>query len=266
MQPFSESCPTLSPEKGIVETPLPIDWQSNSCIADEMEDNLLDTAYITVSERIINLTVLQCSRTCIYYLFHFFLSLVPIYLFSLCCSFIQPNPELEKLLEDLCPPLQQTSDCKIFSPLHSQMQSELGNPYLYSSFTDDINSNQQNIPLQYGTNTDDINDFLNSVLIDPEEQSFGGVYSTSSPDSPKYINTLTWVQGSNSGSESEGEVSQIQVIRIHIFGFLILACAVELWLTLLSSCYLVCFTPGWTMSFARGIACRKHEARVSFPE
>ncbi|KAL0400514.1 UNVERIFIED_CONTAM: NAC domain-containing protein 14 [Sesamum latifolium] len=139
MQPSSvESCPNLNSEQAMVEeAPVPIDWQSNSCIADEVEDNILDT------------------------------------------TSIPPNPELEKLLGDFCPPLQETSDWKIFSPLHSQMQSELGNPYLYSSFTD--------------------------------EQSFGGIYSISSIDSAKHINMHQLVNDGNSNSESEGEVSQRKV-------------------------------------------------------
>ncbi|KAK4431242.1 NAC domain-containing protein 62 [Sesamum alatum] len=170
MQPSSvESCPNLNSEDAMVEAPVPIDWQSNSCIADEVDDNLLDT------------------------------------------TSIPPNPELEKLLGDFCPPLQETSDWKIFSPLHSQMQSELGNQYLYSSFTGDINNSQHNIPFQYGTNASDINEFLSSVLIDPEEQSFGGIYSMSSIDGAKHINMHQLVNDGNSNSESEGEVSQRKV-------------------------------------------------------
>ncbi|KAL7146033.1 hypothetical protein ABFS83_06G014100 [Erythranthe nasuta] len=171
VQPSSaESCPTptLSFENYLADTPLPIDGQSDNWIADEMDVNALDTAYIL------------------------------------------PNPELEKLLQDFCPPLQQTSDSKIFSPLHSQMQSELGNPYFYNSFTGDISSDQHNIPLQYGTNASDINEFLNSVLIDPEEQNVGDIYSTSPLDNPM----LQWVKESNSCSESESEVSQRQVGQI----------------------------------------------------
>lgn len=171
MQPSSvESCPNLNSEQAMVEgAPVPIDWQSNSCIADEVEDNILDT------------------------------------------TSIPPNPELEKLLGEFCPPLQETSDWKIFSPLHSQMQSELGNQYLYSSFTGDINNSQHNIPFQYGTNASDINEFLGSVLIDPDEQSFGGIYSISSIDSAKHINMHQLVNDGNSNSESEGEVSQRNV-------------------------------------------------------
>ncbi|KAL0321636.1 UNVERIFIED_CONTAM: NAC domain-containing protein 62 [Sesamum calycinum] len=170
MQPSSvESCPNLNTEQAMVEgAPVLIDWQSNSCIADEVEDNILDT------------------------------------------TSIPPNPELEKLLGDFCPPLQETSDWKIFSPLHSQMQSELGNQYFYSSFTGDINS-QHDIPFQYGTNASDINEFLSSVLIDPDEQSFGGIYSISSIDSAKHVNMHQLVNDGNSNSESEGEVSQRKI-------------------------------------------------------
>lgn len=110
-------------------------------------------------------------------------------------GFVQPNPELEKLLDEFCPPGQQTSDWKIFSPLHSQMQSELGNQYMYDSLTGDINNNQQGVPFQYGTNANDNYDFLNSVLIEPDKQSVGGINDVSC-------------------SESEGEVTQKQVRKL----------------------------------------------------
>ncbi|XP_057800752.1 NAC domain-containing protein 91 isoform X2 [Salvia miltiorrhiza] len=146
-----ESHQTLSTQKAADSTPIPLDWHSNSGIADEMEDNVLDI------------------------------------------KSIPPNPELEKLLNEFCYPEQQTTDGKMFSPLHSQMQSELGNPYFYGNFNDDISDNQQTIPFQYGTNpADDIEKFLNSVFVDPEGQ----------------ISRLE--KDSNSCSESEGEVSQRQ--------------------------------------------------------
>lgn len=165
LQPSSvESHQNLGSEKAVAGTTIPLDWQSLSRIADEMEDNKLDT------------------------------------------KFIPPNPELEKLLEEFYPHVEQTADCKMFSPLHSQMQSELGNPYLYNSLTGDINNNQQSILFQYGTNaTDDIENFLSSVFIEPEEQSPASIYNGS-----KYINMLQRVKDSNSCSESEGEVSQKQ--------------------------------------------------------
>ncbi|MFX6573005.1 hypothetical protein ABTG52_08480, partial [Acinetobacter baumannii] len=126
-----ESRPALKSEKDTVDTAVPTDWQSNSNIAEVMEDNLFDT------------------------------------------TSLPPNPELEKLLGDMCYPMQEGLDWKIFSPRHSQMEAEFGNPYFNGFSTSDINNEQNNIPFQYATNTTaDISEFLNSVLIDPEEQSW----------------------------------------------------------------------------------------------
>lgn len=208
LQPSSvESHQTLGSEKAAVVTPINFDWQSLSCIADEMEDNVLDTKSIPVSH------IISYSIFC---QFFFLLYSLYIYLLIFISSFIQPNPELEKLLAEFCPHAQQTADYKMFSPLHSQMQSELGNPYLYNSLTGDINNNQQVIPFQYGTNaTDDIENFLSSVFIEPEEQTLASIY-----DDGKYINMLSLVKDSNSCSESEGEVSQKQVLKLfHCFPY-----------------------------------------------
>ncbi|CAA0824727.1 NAC domain-containing protein 62 [Striga hermonthica] len=130
--------------------------------------------------------------------------------------FIQSSAELEKMLADFYSPAEQTLDSKIFSPSHSQSQSDLGNPYEYSSFTGDIiNHGQQNIPFQYGSNnvTADITDFLNSVLIDPEDQGYEQSFSKSLFESPKYINVLQLVNESNPSCESEDEVCSDQVIE-----------------------------------------------------
>ncbi|KAG8381613.1 hypothetical protein BUALT_Bualt06G0139800 [Buddleja alternifolia] len=175
MQPSSVESHPINSEKAKNDTPSTLNWQSNSCIADEMDDYILDT------------------------------------------SSLPNNPELEKLLGDFCHPMQQASEWKIFSPLHSQMQSELGNPFLYNSFTD-VNNNQNNAPFQYGTNFSDINEFLNTVLIEPEEQSMYSI-SMSSLDSP--ITMLQMAKESNSCCESEAEVSHGQaeprVIQSELF-------------------------------------------------
>ncbi|XP_073130209.1 NAC domain-containing protein 62-like [Henckelia pumila] len=120
------------------------------------------------------------------------------------------NPELEKLLENLCSsPVQGAPEWKIFSPLHSQLQAELGNPFFYSGYNNDIN-NQNNTHFQYGTNADDMmDDFLNSILIDPVEQNSGGLYGVPSVESPKYINMLTLDKDCISSSESEAEVASL---------------------------------------------------------
>ncbi|XP_073031966.1 NAC domain-containing protein 62-like [Primulina eburnea] len=117
------------------------------------------------------------------------------------------NPELEKLLENLySSPMQGAPEWKIFSPLHSQVQAELGSPYFYG----DIN-NQNNTPFQYGTNADEMmDDFLNSILTDPMEQNSGGLFEVSSLESPKYINMLNLDKDCISSSESEAEVSLCQ--------------------------------------------------------
>ncbi|KAL3651768.1 Scytalone dehydratase [Castilleja foliolosa] len=67
---------------------------------------------------------------------------------------------------------------KIFSPLHSQMHSELGNNF-YDSILGDIT---QDNALQYGSNVSDdmFNEFLNSSV--PEGYSFGADFSASYPD------------------------------------------------------------------------------------
>ncbi|KAL3653747.1 hypothetical protein CASFOL_003428 [Castilleja foliolosa] len=167
-----ESHPTFEPEK-VIDTSVPIDWQSNSCTADEMDDNVLDI------------------------------------------TSIEPNEELEKLLADFCPPLHQTSDWNMFSPFHSQIQSELENPYLHNSFPSDINNNSQhNNSFQYGSNAiADINEFLNSVLIEPEGPNFGLNLSASYSDSPKYIGNIQSVNESNSSCDNEVCQEQVEFQR-----------------------------------------------------
>ncbi|KAM6586276.1 hypothetical protein CsatA_008881 [Cannabis sativa] len=73
------------------------------------------------------------------------------------------------------PPSETYVDCKMFSPLHSQMQSELGSTCAYYPGTGEN---------QYGTNeSDDITQFLNSILNDfeqngSEELSSGSIQVT----------------------------------------------------------------------------------------
>lgn len=84
---------------------------------------------------------------------------------------IPPDPELEQALIDLCGPLPDSLDWKIFSPLHSQMQAELGSSYLYDPVNLDMGNENKGMPFQYGTNAIDINKFLNSVLVGTNESS-----------------------------------------------------------------------------------------------
>lgn len=101
------------------------------------------------------------------------------------------------------------------------MQSELGYHYTYDNFTGEISNSQQNVPFQYGSNSPDVSDFLNSIFVEPEEHNPGSmVYNSclpiqfvdpTPPDTSKYT-----VQSGmdNISSISEDEVSQKQVIYL----------------------------------------------------
>jgi hypothetical protein len=84
---------------------------------------------------------------------------------------VEDQQQLEQDLENMFydPPSEQL-DCKIFSPLHSQMQAELGSSGMYYPVTNDFNSGPNGVQFQYGTNdADDISEFLNSVINNSEE-------------------------------------------------------------------------------------------------
>ncbi|KAF3432720.1 hypothetical protein FNV43_RR23822 [Rhamnella rubrinervis] len=79
----------------------------------------------------------------------------------------QLEQDLEKMFYD---PPSGPLDCKIFSPLHSQMQAELGSSGMYYPVTNDFNSGPNGVQLQYGTNeSDDISEFLDSLINNSEE-------------------------------------------------------------------------------------------------
>ncbi|CAI9772049.1 unnamed protein product [Fraxinus pennsylvanica] len=85
---------------------------------------------------------------------------------------IPPDPELEKALGSLYPTIPESMDSKIFSPLHAQMEINFGNSYLDKTFCDNINRDDRDNPIQYGTNAADINEFLNSVLVYSDEHPY----------------------------------------------------------------------------------------------
>ncbi|KAK2972804.1 hypothetical protein RJ640_028332 [Escallonia rubra] len=117
---------------------------------------------------------------------------------------IQPDPELENALRDFCDPVTEPPDSKIFSPLHSQMQLELGSSYLFNSKAGDsncdFNNNQDGMQFEYDTNALDITEFLNSILCSPDEHSYedSASFKISAVDSASY-------------SEPEVEVAQEQL-------------------------------------------------------
>ncbi|KZV40957.1 hypothetical protein F511_05202 [Dorcoceras hygrometricum] len=173
-QPFSVgSFPTLNSCMDTVENPIPNPRQESSLIADKMEYDISGTAVLP------------------------------------------HDLKLEMLLENLYSSPEQGAapEWKMFSPLHSQVQAELGSPYLYSGFKNDIND-QTNSPFQYETNADEMmDDFLNSILTDPMEQNTGGLYEVSSLENPYYVNMLKLDKDFISSGESEVEESPCQKYR-----------------------------------------------------
>jgi hypothetical protein len=68
-------------------------------------------------------------------------------------------------------PPMESLDGKIFSPLHSQMQSELGSSGGYFTMPNDLNNGHIGVQLQYGSNEPDasISEFLDSIFCNPDE-------------------------------------------------------------------------------------------------
>ncbi|GKA91953.1 hypothetical protein Tco_0813878 [Tanacetum coccineum] len=125
-------------------------------------------------------------------------------------SFDVPDMDLEKALEgfwDASP--EQHFDSKIFSPLHSQMHSELGSTYLnnYGMVNSGNEHNGMQNQNQYGTNG---MDFLETFMVESEQFSFddsgynkdGSVAQISIPE--------VHVKDHEYSSESDGEVIQVQ--------------------------------------------------------
>ncbi|XP_009608176.1 NAC domain-containing protein 62-like [Nicotiana tomentosiformis] len=167
IQPLSDSDKSYAaklPKGEMYGKQLPIESHSNSCIADDTEDQMLDI------------------------------------------TSIPPDMELEKALGNFCDPSMQPFDWKIFSPLHSQLQVELGSSYLQNPMNNGIGAYQKDVQFQYGTNAFDINEFLDSVIINSDEFSCEDsgqelvAQFCSVPGAP--------IKDSGSCSESEAEVTQ----------------------------------------------------------
>ena len=91
-------------------------------------------------------------------------------------------------------------DSKIFSPVHSHM--EFGSSYSCSPNLDIFGTNHNEF--EYGTNGINVNEFLDSLLVNSEENS--GVES----ETPQYTNTSEWAFGKDTGSCSECDVEMVQ--------------------------------------------------------
>ncbi|XP_055825602.1 protein NTM1-like 9 isoform X2 [Solanum dulcamara] len=153
---------------------IPIESHSNSCIADDTEDQMLDITSI---------------------------------------------PDLEKELGNFCDPSSQP-DWKIFSPLHSQMQVELGSSYLQAPLNNDICGYQKDVQFQYGTNAHEINDFLDSILINSDEfscEDSGQELASHHINTKNCSITGPMIKDSGSCSESEEEVTHQSLVEPDFF-------------------------------------------------
>ncbi|XP_059628909.1 NAC domain-containing protein 91-like [Cornus florida] len=84
---------------------------------------------------------------------------------------VQPDPELEEMLEAFWDPVLGPPDEKIFSPLHLQMQMELGSSYSNFPATNNTSDDHNGVQFQYGSNELDT-EFLDSVLVNLGEHTF----------------------------------------------------------------------------------------------
>lgn len=128
---------------------------------------------------------------------------------------IQLDPDLMESFKDIFDdPTPEALDWKIFSPVHSQVQSELGSGYMCNPVSNDINCDTRSVPFQYGTNACDINKFLSSVLVSADEYSFEescinaiSTVESGTPGDTKPMNGA-FVRDGGSCSDSEAEVTQ----------------------------------------------------------
>lgn len=80
---------------------------------------------------------------------------------------LQLEQDLENMFFDYLP---EPLDCKIFSPLHSQMQVEFGPTGVYYPVSNDFNSGNNGVQYEDGAHgPDDITKFLNSVINNSED-------------------------------------------------------------------------------------------------
>ncbi|XP_062147473.1 NAC domain-containing protein 91-like isoform X2 [Alnus glutinosa] len=112
-----------------------------------------------------------------------------------------PEPKVDLQLEEALNMFydspMESLDGKIFSPLHSQMQSELGSSGGYFTMPNDLNNGHIGVQLQYGSNEPDasISEFLDSILSNPDEtlRNLGSVKDSGSD--AEGVNALSELQG-----------------------------------------------------------------------
>ncbi|XP_059628907.1 NAC domain-containing protein 91-like [Cornus florida] len=83
-------------------------------------------------------------------------------------SFMQPDSDLEQMLEMFCGPMPGAPDEKIFSPLNWQMDMGFGQSYLPFPVTNNLSNDHNGVQFQYGSNEQE---FLDSIFVDKEDHS-----------------------------------------------------------------------------------------------
>jgi hypothetical protein len=86
---------------------------------------------------------------------------------------------LEEGLNMFFDPPMEPQYGKIFSPLHLQMQSELGSSGMYHTMPSYLNNGHSEVQLLYGSNEPDINvaEFLDSILCNPDDENLKNTMS-----------------------------------------------------------------------------------------
>ncbi|GAV73272.1 NAM domain-containing protein [Cephalotus follicularis] len=121
------------------------------------------------------------------------------------------DPQLEDDLNLIFYDDPALEPCKLFSPLHSQMQAELGSSYMSYPVPNIFTNNYHGVRFPHGTNELDshISDFLDSVLNNSDKYSYDEVgsqrFSTIESDT---LNNDDFVKDSGSCTDSDAEVAQ----------------------------------------------------------
>ncbi|KAF7133541.1 hypothetical protein RHSIM_Rhsim09G0210500 [Rhododendron simsii] len=130
---------------------------------------------------------------------------------------VEPDFELEDMLRGLFPDtIMEPPEAhgKIFSPLHSQVQAELGYSHdLQYPLDIEMGNGQRGAELLHGTNEDEINQFLDSVILSTDD------YLCDDPESSALENEIrtninhiesTYVTNNVSCIELDAEVAKAQ--------------------------------------------------------
>ncbi|XVF12780.1 hypothetical protein REPUB_Repub08aG0149200 [Reevesia pubescens] len=114
---------------------------------------------------------------------------------------------LREALNHFYDPKAEPLDCKLFSPLHSQIEAEQA-PWMF----DHVGNNISEVEFEHGTNENDayITDFLNSILKNSDDcysdDSGSQKNSSNESETPKAI---SFGKDGRSCSESDAEVAQV---------------------------------------------------------